>query len=90
MSQYLLNEYELYEKAKIFNNAIRKKLGFCPQNNQADIIISALKKEWQEKLIKERLVIFEGIYGWALGFASGRNGTTSMLTADMIAMEEKK
>ena len=77
---YDKDEYVLYQKAKIFNDAIRRKLGHPPVDR--DEVRNALNEKMREKLTKEKLVVFEGIYGWAYAPQSGIYGTATMLTKE--------
>lgn len=83
--QYNETEYTLYQKGKVFSQAIAKKLGHPTQTDNPQEVIDALRLDLQEKIKKEKLRVFEGIYGWAYTTQYGRAGEVTMLTKEDLA-----
>jgi len=79
---YNRSEYDLYQDGKQFSQAINRKFGHPTQTENPQEVINALKPELQEKISKEQLRVFEGIYGWAYTTQYGRAGEVTMLTKD--------
>jgi hypothetical protein len=80
--EYPQDEYKLYEKSTRFNQAVTRKLGHPPTTGNAEEVKNALGKKMQERIIKDNLVVFEGVYGWAVTYASGRCGDVHILTKE--------
>jgi len=72
------DEYKLYEQGKQFTQALARKSG---KNIEDPAEVVALLSEAFKRRIKEnRLVVFKGVYGWAVTPESGRSGKTEMIT----------
>ena len=83
--EYGKTEHELYQEGKLFTQAIHRKLGHPTQTENPQEVINVLKPELQEKIAKEQLRVFEGIYGWAYTTQYGRAGEVKMLTKEDLA-----
>jgi hypothetical protein len=83
---YGKTDHELQKEGARFYQAITKKLnGVPPANDEAIKVKQALKPELQDRLTRERLVVFESNYGWAYTVGYGRSGDVTMLTPNDLA-----
>jgi hypothetical protein len=84
--EYGKTDHELAKEGASFYQAITKKLGGVPPaQDEALKVKEALKIELQEKLTKEKMVIFESNYGWAYTVGYGRAGEVTMLKPGDLA-----
>jgi hypothetical protein len=80
--EYAENDHTAARKGAIFAQALARKLNHAPAQDKPEEVISVLKPELQEKIKKEKLRIFEGLYGWCIAPKYGQSGQVTMLTKE--------